>query len=171
MSAESLTERLLQARHRIVFAESCTAGLIAATLGKIPGVSAVLVGSAVVYQLATKCEWLNVSPQTLNDVGAVSQEVSEEMARGVLAITPHATIAASITGHLGPNAPEDLDGIAWSTVAVRRGDKINCQSRRLQLNVSLARQGTEAATTIRQLRQEMAAECVIEACLEVLNVE
>ncbi len=105
----------------LVLAESCTAGLIAATLGRIPGVSAVLAGSAVVYQVETKAAWLGVSRSLLDDPGPVSREVAEEMASRVLAFTPHASVALSITGHLGPEAPRELDGVAWCAVAVRGG--------------------------------------------------
>ena len=44
---------------RIVFAESCTGGLVAATLA-IPGISDSLCGSAVVYRLDTKTRWLGI---------------------------------------------------------------------------------------------------------------
>lgn len=102
----------------IVLAESCTAGLIAATLGRVPGVSEFLAGSAVVYQIATKARWLSVDESALVDPGPVSRIVAEQMADGVLRMTPHASISLSITGHLGPAAPADLDGIAWCGLAM-----------------------------------------------------
>lgn len=117
--AEKLVHSLRAANHRIVLAESCTAGLIAATLSRIPGVSDVLVGSAVVYQTETKVAWLGIDRTFVSDKGPVSREVAEAMAVCVLEKTSHATISLSMTGHLGPDAPPELDGVAWCAVSVR----------------------------------------------------
>ena len=119
-AAAELVSLLANRKLQIVLAESCTAGLAAATLGRIAGISQWLVGSAVVYQLKTKEAWLGVSAESLLDPGPVSQLVSEQMARGALMETPHATVAASVTGHLGPDAPPGEDGTAWATFAMRR---------------------------------------------------
>lgn len=111
--AQRLAQRLAERRCRIVFAESCTAGLIAATLAAVPGISRWLCGSAVTYREATKQTWLGVSEQTLAQFTAVSAQVAQQMAWGVLEKTPEADLAVSITGHLGPGAPASLDGIAF----------------------------------------------------------
>lgn len=124
---------LKRTKNRVVLAESCTAGRIAATLGEIPGVSSVLTGSAVVYQELTKCRWLGVNAETIAVHGIVSEAVSIEMAEGVLRKTPHATIGASITGHLGPDAPKELDGIAWTAVSLREESSFRTVARRIQL--------------------------------------
>ncbi len=167
MHSEQLTSMLRSKQQRIVFAESCTAGLIAATLGRIPGVSEVLAGSAVVYQLETKTAWLNISAAMLERCGAVSREVSEQMSRGVLATTPHATIAASVTGHLGPDAPAELDGTAWSTVAYRDADQVKCESRKLVLDEPKFE--NPDGVSLRQMRQQRAADQVMALCIEVLS--
>lgn len=106
-------------QRRIVFAESCTGGLVSASLARVPGISDFLCGSAVVYRLDTKAKWLGVSEPLLVDPGPVSEVVAREMAHGVLAHTPEADLAASITGHLGPNAPVDQDGLIFIGVAHR----------------------------------------------------
>jgi nicotinamide-nucleotide amidase len=115
--ATLVNERLQGSGQTLVLAESCTAGLIAASLARIPGASLVLAGSAVVYQVATKTQWIDVKQQTVTDAGVVSSAVATEMAEGVLRRTPHATCSIGITGHLGPDAPDDLDGVAWVSVA------------------------------------------------------
>lgn len=166
MSATKLIRLLRETQHKIVFAESCTAGLIAATLGKTPGVSEFLAGSAVVYQLETKSAWLNVLPETLDRFGAVSQPVSEQMAHGVLQITPHATIAASVTGHLGPDAPAELDGVAWSTVAIREGETIRCKSQQLTLD---PQDSLTDGKALRLARQVTTTDLVIQFCIEQLG--
>ncbi len=113
---------------RIVFAESCTAGLIAATLARIPGISDYLCGSAVVYRNATKQNWLGVTSKCLDDPGPVSREVAIEMAEGALDKTPEADLAASVTGHLGPDAPPDQDGLIVCAIAVRQASPVQPKS-------------------------------------------
>jgi len=110
---------LIQFRLKIVFAESCTAGLISATLARTPGASNFHCGSAVVYRLDTKTHWLSVPASMLIDPGAVSEPVAASMAEGALAHTPEADLAVSITGHLGPNAPESQDGLVFVAIALR----------------------------------------------------
>ncbi|HAD59082.1 MAG TPA: damage-inducible protein [Planctomycetaceae bacterium] len=159
-----LRDWLVKSGKRIVFAESCTAGLIAASMGRFPGISQYLAGSAVVYQLETKSGWLKVKDRDLEDPGPVSRVVSEQMASGALAVTDHADVAAAVTGHLGPDAPPELDGVAWTTIAIRTEEKPVLRSRQLQLDVP----GGTASEDIRGFRQTLAVEEVIEFSLEVL---
>ena len=168
--AQKLVDFLRRSGQTIVFAESCTAGLIAATCGRIPGVSEVLAGSSVVYQLATKTAWLGVPPETLSRHGAVTEEVSREMAKGVLQSTPHADVSLSITGHLGPGAPPDLDGVAWCCVAVRGPDAATAVSAKLDVTCSDHR-GDQSADDpgVRRLRQQAATRLALEFCLQSLQ--
>lgn len=105
---------LLEADPRkLVLAESCTAGLAAASLAAVPGMSRFLCGSAVVYREPTKIAWLGVTEEDLAEHTAVSDLVAREMAIGVLANTPEADLALSVTGHLGPGAPAEQDGVIF----------------------------------------------------------
>ncbi len=115
MSDESahLVEILMRLDAKIVFAESCTGGLVAATLAQIPGVSKVLCGSAVTYRDEVKVAWVDVDPQTIAEKTAVCGEVALQMAAGVLSSTPSARFSVSVTGHLGPDSPAELDGTAF----------------------------------------------------------
>ena len=122
--AQSVAQALTQRNQRIVFAESCTAGLVSATLARIPGISEYLCGSAVVYRLDTKAKWLGVPEEMLINPGPVSESVARAMALGALSKTPEADIAASVTGHLGPNAPGHQDGLVFVGLAERNG---SCQ--------------------------------------------
>ena len=109
---------------RLVLAESCTAGLVAAELGKIPGISEFLCGSMVVYRTPTKQAWLGISSDLLENssIGPVSAPVTLALAEAILDRTPEATVGAAITGHLGPFAPPWIDGKVYCVV-VRRGVK------------------------------------------------
>jgi PncC family amidohydrolase len=116
-----LHEALRRLNHRLVLVESCTAGMVAAELGQIPGISNYLCGSLVVYRNDSKAKWLGIAQEWLDDpkIGPVSLQVTEALARSALDRTPEATIAAAITGHLGPGSPPDLDGVIYGGVAAR----------------------------------------------------
>jgi PncC family amidohydrolase len=105
---------------KVVFAESCTGGLVSGALTKIPGISEHHCGGLVVYRNETKQAYLSIPAAMLDDRGPVSREVAELMAMRVLAMTPEADIAASVTGHLGPNAPPALDGVVFAGIARRQ---------------------------------------------------
>lgn len=110
---------------RLVLAESCTAGLVAHFLSRIPGASDWLCGSAVVYRNATKTAWLHVDAEALADpvIGPVSAPTAAAMTSGALSITPEATLAASVTGHLGPQSPPGLDGVLYVATEFRYGEE------------------------------------------------
>ena len=156
--AAQLVDELAEIGQRIVLAESCTGGLVAAELTKIPGVSDWLCGSAVSYRSATKSKWLGVDPQILEAHSSVSSAVTSEMAKGVLERTPEASIAAAITGHLGPEAPSGLDGVVFTALAVRRDDQLEVLQvirHRLTCEHREARQLEAAKLLLRQLIQHV----------------
>lgn len=121
---------LLEAkRQQLVCAESCTAGLVAATLAKWPGISGWLCGSLVVYQTNIKHQWLGIASDVLEDpsIGPVSKQVTGQLACRALELTPGATLAIAVTGHLGPGAPEHLDGVIFVSLALRHGENFSGQ--------------------------------------------
>jgi PncC family amidohydrolase len=157
------THQLLEASNNtLVLAESCTAGLISASLARSPGISAFLAGSLVVYQVPSKVQWLGVSEDSIRREGVVSEVVAREMAAGALRHTPHATVALAITGHLGPDAPAHLDGTAWIAIAHRTAGGL---ATRLQLTASKA----VPFPNLRWLRQHEAAEYSLLALTEWLR--
>ena len=83
-AARRLAKALKQQQLRLVLAESCTGGLISAVLAKIPGISEFHCGSAVVYRMGTKQEWLGISAAVLEKPGPVSRWVAAEMAERIL---------------------------------------------------------------------------------------
>lgn len=109
--------KALQDQHEyLVFAESCTGGLAAASMTGVPKISAHFCGSAVVYREPTKNEWLSVPAEVLARFSAESAETTECLSRSVLQKTSEATVAAAVTGHLGPDAPVN-DGVVYFSVA------------------------------------------------------
>ncbi len=135
MSIPTLVRRiaalLKQQNLKVVFAESCTGGLVAGALTQVPGISDHHCGGVVVYRNATKRAYLGIPARLLKDPGPVSEVVAREMAARVLGLTPEADIAASVTGHLGPGAPPELDGVVFIAVALRlRNGKKNERKKR-----------------------------------------
>jgi nicotinamide-nucleotide amidase len=100
-------------------AESCTGGLIIATMTDIPGSSSMVDRGFVTYSNEAKMEMLAVSRETLHAHGAVSRETALEMAAGALAHS-RAGIALAVTGVAGPDggSAEKPVGLVWFGVAV-----------------------------------------------------
>jgi PncC family amidohydrolase len=126
-----LARLLVEQQLKVVFAESCTAGLASATLAKVPGISNHHCGGMVVYRNATKQQYLGISARLLAQHDAVSERIAREMAERVLKLTPEAGYSAAVTGHLGPNAPEGKDGLVYIAIA-RRTKRIECVVRTMR---------------------------------------
>lgn len=101
--------------------ESCTAGMLGATITETPGCSAVYVGGFQTYSNELKVSLVGVSPEDLKVHGAVSDAVARSMAVGGLERTG-ATDALAITGIAGPDGGSDAKpvgtfcvGHAWRT--------------------------------------------------------
>jgi nicotinamide-nucleotide amidase len=85
----------------IATAESCTGGLVAATLTAVPGSSDVVERGFVTYSNAAKSEMLSVPVWLIERHGAVSEDVARAMVGGALTHS-RATIAIAVTGIAGP---------------------------------------------------------------------
>ena len=120
--AEAETLLALCRTHGLMLAtaESCTGGLIAATLTAIAGSSDVVDRGFVTYSNAAKTELLGVEPSLIAEHGAVSQPVAAAMAQGALARSnSHITIA--VTGIAGPGGGSETKptGLVWFGLATR----------------------------------------------------
>ncbi len=169
--AERLAELLREVGDRVVFAESCTGGLVAAVVSQIAGISENFCGSSVVYKVDTKTQWLGVPNTILEDPGPVSEVVARAMAIGVLIRTPEADWAAAITGHLGPNAPEEQDGLVYIGVAHRSHDDSEIGEVKVtdyRLGVPFP-PGMTVEQSLRVRRQVRAAELVLETLHQAIQ--
>lgn len=104
--AATLGVALVARNETLVTAESCSAGLLAATLANVPGASNWLEGGVVAYTAAAKQAQLGVSSELLEQHGIVSEEVALAMCNGALEVSA-ATVALGITGWAGPEAGDD----------------------------------------------------------------
>ena len=79
-----ITTKLDELGHTVTCAESCTGGLLAAELTRLPGSSNWFNMGYVTYSNQAKKQLLNVNETTLRHYGAVSEECVREMALGAL---------------------------------------------------------------------------------------
>jgi nicotinamide-nucleotide amidase len=103
--AEALLALARSRGAKIATAESCTGGLIAGAITDIAGSSDIFDRGFVTYSNAAKTDMLGVRTATLQQFGAVSEEVAREMAEGALARSA-ADLAVSVTGIAGPGGSE-----------------------------------------------------------------
>jgi nicotinamide-nucleotide amidase len=100
--AAALLDACRVANETVTTAESCTGGLVAATLTAIPGSSAVFERGFVTYSNSAKSEMLGVPFWLIERHGAVSEDVARAMAGGALTHS-RASLAVAVTGIAGPN--------------------------------------------------------------------
>jgi nicotinamide-nucleotide amidase len=98
--------------HRLGLAESCSGGLLAARITNLPGASAYLAGGVVPYSNEAKAELLGVDPELIEERGAVSPEVAEQMAIGALDRFG-ADVAVAITGIAGPDGGSEEKPVGY----------------------------------------------------------
>mgnify|MGYP001165591147 CR=1 FL=1 len=117
--ANEVLERARKAGVKLRTAESCTGGLIAASLTEIAGSSDVVDRGFVTYSNAAKHEMLGVPSHLYGEggPGAVSEEVARAMAAGAKA-NSNAHFAVAVTGVAGPGASENKpEGLVWFGLA------------------------------------------------------
>lgn len=127
--ARALVSHCTEAGLRLVTAESCTGGLVAAAITEIPGASAVFDRGFITYADKSKVELLSVSSADIERFGVVSEEVARAMAEGALA---RATVdlAVAVTGIAGPGGgtPQKPVGLVHFATA-RTGSPTRHRSR------------------------------------------
>lgn len=117
---EELVEILTKKQYKITTAESCTGGLVAATIVNVSGASEVFQAGFVTYANEAKEKELGVKSETLKTYGAVSEKTAKEMAIGCAAHAK-AQVGISTTGIAGPGGgtAEKPVGLVYIGCAVR----------------------------------------------------
>lgn len=103
--ARQIVETAVRKKQQVTCAESCTGGLLAAALTDVAGSSGMFERGFVTYSNAAKTDLLGVKSETLDQFGAVSEQVAKEMATGAKDAA-QADIAVAITGIAGPGGSE-----------------------------------------------------------------
>jgi nicotinamide-nucleotide amidase len=120
---EAVVGDLLRQQGRTVaLAESCTGGLVAEKITRIPGASEVLLGGVVAYANQAKENLLGVPGELLAEHGAVSDPVARAMAEGVRGRFG-ADLGVATTGISGPTGgtAEKPVGLVYVALAREEG--------------------------------------------------
>lgn len=115
--AETLLQRCRAAKLMLATAESCTGGLIAATLTEIAGSSDVFERGFVTYSNDAKIYAIGVPAEIVAGHGAVSESVARAMAEGALRKSK-ADIAMACTGIAGPGGGSATKPVGLVHIAV-----------------------------------------------------
>ncbi len=119
--ARLLIDEARQRHVRVVTAESCTGGLVAAAITAIPGSSDVFERAFITYSNRAKEEMLGVPGDLIADLGAVSEGVARMMAESALE-NSNAHIAVAITGIAGPDGGTPMKPVGTVHFATARSN-------------------------------------------------
>ena len=110
-------------------AESCTGGLISTALTSLSGASSVYIGGIIAYNNEVKNKLLGIPLNIINDNGAVSAAVAEEMSLNTVKIFK-TDFAISVTGVAGPTggSAEKPVGTVWVGISYFIERKIKTKS-------------------------------------------
>lgn len=119
--ASVVGKRLRERKETLAVAESCTGGGLGAMLTEIEGSSDYFVGGVIAYSNDVKIKLLGVSAQVLEEEGAVSGAVAEQMAQGVIK-TLDTTWGIGITGIAGPGGGTPIKPVGLVYVGIASQD-------------------------------------------------
>jgi competence/damage-inducible protein CinA-like protein len=129
MRGESLEEvvgmYLVMKQKTVAVAESCTGGLVAERLTRVPGSSGFFLGGAVCYSNELKTKLAGVPPELIAEHGAVSNIVAQALAEGIRR-RAGASLGVGITGIAGPGGgtPEKPVGLVFIALADERATEV-----------------------------------------------
>jgi nicotinamide-nucleotide amidase len=112
-----VAELLTTNRATISTAESCTGGLLAERLTRIPGSSTYFLGGVVSYSNERKTVWTEVPAELIASKGAVSAEVAIALAEGIRR-SVGSTFGVGITGIAGPGGGSEEKPVGTVHIAL-----------------------------------------------------
>ena len=123
MENREIVEKLIEKKIVVSTAESCTGGMIASAITDVPGSSTIFGYGMVTYSNEAKRTILGVKKETLDRVGAVSEETAFEMARGLKRVSD-ADVAVSVTGIAGPGGGSEQKPVGLVYMGLAKGEEI-----------------------------------------------
>ncbi len=105
----------------LALGESCTGGLIAHRITDVPGSSDYFLGGVMAYSNPFKERLLGVSSETLQAVGAVSEETAREMAQGA-SKSIGSDVGISVTCIAGPGGGTDEKPVGLTYIGASTPD-------------------------------------------------
>jgi PncC family amidohydrolase len=151
--ARRLIAALRKAGATLAVAESCTGGLLGATITAVPGASDVFVGGLIAYSDDVKASQLGVPQALLRRQGAVSRECALAMAKTARKRFA-STVAVSITGIAGPGGarPGKPVGTVWIAAtggtSVERVERFRFEGTRQQVRRQAVREALRLALLV-----------------------
>ena len=115
--SEVVGQRLAKLHKTIAVAESCTGGLVARLLTDTPGSSAYFTHGWITYSNKAKIEQLGVSPQLIEQYGAVSEQVASAMAQAAKKIA-QTDFSIAVTGIAGPTGGTEQKPVGLVYISV-----------------------------------------------------
>jgi len=113
-----IIDTLSKNQKKVSFAESCTGGLLSYYFTSHNGASKILDGSLITYSNDLKDNWLAVEHNILEEYGAVSNEVVEQMSEGAINVS-NADYSLSVSGIAGDTGGTDLKPVGTVHIGVR----------------------------------------------------
>lgn len=156
-AARLLMERCVERDMRLVFAESCTGGLIASAMTALPGSSRVVDRGFVVYSNDSKAQELGIPKELIEQHGAVSESIAIAMLEAALKrAAACAQLGIAVTGVADPDgSPDKPPGLVHIAVHwLGHGEVVH---RKYQFPPS-NRDGVRTATVLAAL--ELALKCL-----------
>lgn len=139
----------------VTFMESCTGGLLAASVTSVPGASDVFKGSLVTYSNGTKTGMGKVPEAVINEYTAVSENTAVAMAESGREIAD-ADICISVTGNAGPDPSEGKPvGLVYIGTDTAKGSgylKLELEGERNEIRMAAA---LTALRVLRRLTEEI----------------
>ena len=120
---KSLLRILIKKKLKISVAESCTGGLLGATITSVSGASKVFNLGLITYSNQAKIKVLKINKNIIKKYGAVSHECCLAMVNNLTKISK-ANINVSITGIAGPKGGTKQKPVGLVYIGVKKGNKI-----------------------------------------------
>ena len=120
MNLKKLHKKLIDKKLTISVAESCTGGLLASNLTKLPNSSKYFQMGLITYSNEAKNKILKVDRNIIKKYGAVSKECCEEMVKNLSKISK-SKINVSITGIAGPGGGSKLKPVGLVYIGIKTG--------------------------------------------------
>jgi len=120
MSIYLLHKELIKKKLTISVAESCTGGLLAHNLTKLPNSSIYFKMGLTTYSNQAKTEILKVNKKIIKKYGAVSNQCCKAMAQNLSKIS-RSKINVSVTGVAGPGGGSKEKPVGLVYIGIKRG--------------------------------------------------
>lgn len=155
---EEVVQKLLEKNLTITTAESCTGGLIAATIINVSGASGCFNEGYITYANEAKMRLLGVKKESIREFGVVSDIVVKEMAEGAL-LKANADIAVAVSGIAGPlgGSMEKPVGTVFIGVCVKNKDVKNLTNKAYKFHLQGDRAQIRNKTVVEALKLILSA--------------